>query len=414
MLREVLIYISAYVGLFAVTFYTLSLIERGKEKHPEFPEKKPPFVSILIPAWNEAKGIANSIKSLLEIDYPKNKLEVIIVDDGSVDDTYKIACKFKSKVVRVFKHLKNKGKGSALNLALSKARGEIVVTMDADNTHVSKDALKHMVAYFKNPRVMCVAPIMAIYKPKGILQRIQQVEYLLGVFLRKAFASADAIHITPGAFSAYRKSFFDKYGGFPKNNLTEDLEVALRIQSNNYLIENSLNAKVYAVAPNKFKTALKQRRRWYTGLLRNLWAYRHLFSKNYGALGIIVLPTALLTVFISVILTGYLIVHGLIELKAEILLWESINFNVLNNLEFSRFVFERYFFLIFSNPIFLIAFVFLGILAGYMIYAKKHVKEHANIKLSLIWFILFYSFFFAFWWVVSFIYTFFNRKVSWR
>jgi cellulose synthase/poly-beta-1,6-N-acetylglucosamine synthase-like glycosyltransferase len=414
MLRDLLIYISAYIGLFAVTFYTLSLIERAKEIHPEFPEKNPPFVSILIPAWNEAKGITNSIKSALKIDYPKNKLEIIIVDDGSIDDTYKIACKLKSKVVRVFRHLKNKGKGAALNLALSKAKGEIVVTMDADNTYVEKDALKHMVAYFANPRVMCVAPIIAIYKPKGILQRIQQIEFLLGVFLRKAFASAEAIHITPGAFSAYRKSFFNKYGGFALNNLTEDLEAALRIQTHNYIIENSLNAKVYAFAPNKFKTALIQRKRWYIGLLRNLWSYKHLFSKDYGSLGLIVLPTALLSVFASVVLTGYLIIYNLIKLRAELLLWKSVNFNVLSSMEFNKLVIERYFFLIFSNPIFLLLIVFLGILAFYMVYAKKYVKKHSNIKLSLIWFVLFYSFFFAFWWIVSFFYTLFNKKVSWR
>jgi cellulose synthase/poly-beta-1,6-N-acetylglucosamine synthase-like glycosyltransferase len=83
----------------------------------------------------------------------------------------------------------------------------------------------------------------------------------MGVFLRKAFSSVNAVHITPGAFSIYRKEFFDKYGGFHEHTLTEDMEMALRIQFNHFVIANNPDAVVYTIAPNKFIPLMKQRRR---------------------------------------------------------------------------------------------------------------------------------------------------------
>lgn len=414
---EILIYVSAYIGFFGLTYYVLNLISHGKDNYPEFERittKKIPFVSVIIPAFNEERGIAGTLESALKLDYPKDKLEIIVVDDGSKDDTYKIASKFKSKRVKVYRFEKNQGKGAAMNYAIKKSRGEFIVTMDADNLIVEKGSLKHMISNFKNPKIMCVAPVIVIYKPKGILQRIQQIEYMLGVFLRKAFASMNAIHITPGAFSAYRKSFFDKYGGFDPKNITEDMEMAMRIQYNHYRIENDTRAVVYTIAPNKFISLYKQRRRWYVGLLTNFLNYKKMFSKKYGSLGLIVMPVAIATVFLSVILTFYMFINALIRLRKELVLLDSVNFDILNTIEFNKFVLERYVFFIFSNPIWIFSLIFIGVLLGYMVYAKTKVKKYTNIKFSLIFFIIFYSFLFALWWSVSFIYTLFNRKVAWR
>jgi len=371
------------------------------------------MVSIIVPAWNEAKGIANTIKSILEIDYPKDKLEVIVVDDGSNDDTYKIAKQYESSRVRVFKLDRNSGKFAALNMGISKSKGEIIVTTDADNLYVQKDALKHMVAYFQDPEIMCVAPIIAIHNPKGILQRVQQIEYLLGVFLRKAFASMNAVHITPGAFSAYRKSFFEKYGGFRRGHLTEDMEMALRIQYNNFRIENSTKAVVYTTAPRKFNALLKQRNRWYTGLIRNLLDYRKVFSLKYGMMGFFVLPVAISTVLLSILLTSYVVVNSLLEFKKELILLQSVHFDIFST-HINKFFIERYLFLMFSDPFVLFFIGFIMILVGYMLYAKTKVKKHSKIKLSIIYFIFLYSFLFAFWWIISAFYAVFNRKVNWR
>ena len=226
---NVLVYILAYIGFVASSFYVINLFAYYKRRQSEREsiEKK---VTILIPAYNEEKSIEKTIKSALSLNYPKDKLEVIIIDDGSKDKTYELAKRFASNQNLVVKVLtkKNGGKGTALNLGIKNASGEIIVSMDADS-FVSPDALKKMVYYFKNEKVMAVTPSMGVYKPSGFLQRIQQIEYYMGVFLRKSFATMNAIHITPGAFSAYRKSFFEKYGGYDEKNITEDLEIALRI-----------------------------------------------------------------------------------------------------------------------------------------------------------------------------------------
>ncbi len=413
-IRNLLIYISVYIGLFAIAFYFLSFIKRKKENPAEIKEKELPKVSIIIPAWNEEKGIAGTIESAIKLDYPKNKLEIVVIDDGSKDNTYQAAKKFESKIVKVFKNPKNMGKGATMNRGIKMSKGEVIVTMDADNIVVKGDILKKMVSNFSDSNVMCVAPTTAIYQPKGILQRVQQVEYLLGTFLRKAFSSMNSIHITSGAFSVYRKSFFDAYGWFDETAITEDMEMALRIQYKNGKIVNDLRAIAYTVAPNKFVPLMKQRRRWYTGLIKCLWRYRILFSKKYGAMGIIVLPVALITVLMSVLLTSYMIISSLLNLKKEIVLLNSINFDFSDSFELNRFIIERFIFRIVTSPIIYFFVIFMLILIAYMFFAKKYVHEHASVRLSIIFFIAFYSFLFAFWWLISIIYVVFNRKVVWR
>jgi cellulose synthase/poly-beta-1,6-N-acetylglucosamine synthase-like glycosyltransferase len=412
MIGEILIYAATFFGLFAVFFFLLSIQPRLKKKVPKFDEKNPPFISILIPAYNEERGIESTIKSALGVDYPRNKMEILVIDDGSKDRTYEIAKKFESRLVKVI-HKENAGKGTALNLGIKKAKGEFIFTMDADSM-VTPNAVKNQLAFFNNPEVMCVAPLLAVYKPRGILQRIQQIEYFLGIFLRETFTSLNAANVTPGAFSAYRKSFFDKHGGFDEHNLTEDLEIALRIQYYHGILENSTNSIVYTETPSTFKSLMIQRKRWYVGLLKNLMNYRKLFSREYGALGMIILPMALFSIIIALIVSSYLIIKALLDFKREIIMLKSINFNILSLLEFNKYSFERFIFSGLSNPLTLFTIIVIGITLGYMFFAKKRVKNYSNIAIGFPFFMLFYSFLYAFWWIVSIFYTFFNKKVSWR
>jgi cellulose synthase/poly-beta-1,6-N-acetylglucosamine synthase-like glycosyltransferase len=388
-------------------------MERIKRKIPEFSEKNAPFVSLIIPAYNEEKSIAETIKSILAIDYPKNKFEIIVVDDGSKDNSYKIAKTFESSKVKVFSK-KNGGKGSALNYGLKHAKGEIIFTMDADSV-VMPDSVKYQVAkFYTDSRVMCVSPVVAVYKPKGIFQRVQQIEYMLGVFIREAFASYNAIHITPGAFSAYRKIFFDKHGGFDEKNITEDLEMSLRVQYKGYMIENADKSVVYTHAPKTFKSLMIQRRRWYFGLIDNLIHYSGLISRNYGALGIIVLPVAIVAIFFAIFLTFYAVVKLVLETKKQLILLSSINFDYTHTLSFSWSYISDYLFKLVTSPITLSLFMFILLSLGYLFYAKTKIKKHSNLIIGLPLFFAFYALLFAFWWTIAFIYSIFNKKVSWR
>ena len=384
-------------------------------KRPLELERENVSVTIIIPAYNEEESIARTIKSALSLDYRRDKLEIIIVDDGSSDKTYEIAKKFVSKVNPMIKVLtkSNGGKGSALNLGIKHAKGDIIISMDADS-FVKPDALKKMVPYFDNEEVMAVTPSMGVYEPKGILQRVQQVEYYIGVFLRKSLATINAIHITPGAFSAYRKSFFLKHGGYAENNITEDLEIALRIQSKGYIIQNAPKSVVYTMAPKKFRELLFQRRRWYVGLMKNLWNYKHLYGFKNGPLGTLVLPVAASTIILSVFLTSYIVIRTLTNVKNDLLSMQAINFRFNDYFEFNSYIFKNFIYNIFSSPVFLLSLILICLIAFYLTFSRRHIKFKERMNGSFILFILFYSLLFTFWWLSSIIYLIFNKKIKWR
>ena len=415
-LIKFVIYTSIYIGLVATSFFVLSFFSNVKKSKRLYTDNELPTVSVLIPAYNEEESIAPTLDSILAVDYPKDKLEIIFIDDGSKDGTLKVAQRYIKKGVKVF-HKENDPigkKGSAMNFALKKAKGEIVVSMDAD-TFVDPKSLKQMVRFFKNQEVMCVSPGITIHNPRNLLQRIQYMEYLMGLFLRKAFASVNAIHITPGAFSAYRKSFFDKYGGYEEGNLTEDLEVALRIQANHYIIENSPDSPVYTIAPNNFRDLLIQRRRWYVGLMRNTWNYRKIFfNKEYGDLGMFVFPIAWISIFFSVFVTIYLFFKTLFEVQEEIGFLRSINFDLGSILNVNSYFLERWVFLFFSNPVIIFIFFFMVIIGMYLIYAARNLGKIQGWQINLPLFFMFFAILFGFWWTLSIIYAIFNKSVSWR
>jgi len=355
---------------------------------------------------------ANTIESILQSEYPREKLEILIVDDGSKDSTLHIAEGYAGNLIKVF-HKENGGKASALNYGISKAKGEIVFSMDAD-TFVDKKSMKKMVRFFKDSKVMSVTPAMLIHNPKSILQRIQHVEYLLGLFLRKTFSVLNSVYITPGAFSAYRKSFFDKYGGYEEGNITEDLEMSIRIQYEGYRIENCPEAPVYTIAPKKFKPLLVQRRRWYYGLIKNLIKYKGLIGKKYGDLGMFVVPISLISIFFAVFITVYLFFKTLINVQKEFLFYQSINYDFSGIFNMNLHILERALFLFFTNATVLFILFFMVMLGFYIKYATKKVGKFEGLTINLPLFFLFFAVLFGFWWIVSLIYLVFAEKIKWR
>ena len=403
-----LTYVFAYIGLFLVSFYILTYMS---VKEPKASLGNDKSVSIIIPAYNEAPCIQETIKSALKLNYPRSKFEVIVVDDGSIDDTYRLARAVKSPYLRVFSK-KNGGKGSALNYGIARAKGEIVVTMDAD-TFVDPMSLQHMVSRFHNAKVMSVTSAMGVYKPRTLWQRIQHIEYYLSLFLNSVYARVNAIFITPGAFSAYRKSFFDNYGGFDTNTVTEDLEVALRIQSNNYTIEHASQATFYTIAPASFRALFVQRRRWYAGMVSNLIRYRELFSRKRGALGSVILPAAVLSIFFSIVLIAYSIIRTANQVRSELLSLRAIDFRFYDSFELNRYVIGQFLYSFFSDPVYLLLLFFIVLTGFYLAYARKKMRFKESLTFNFVLFMVCYSLLFAFWWSVALLYVLFNRKVKW-
>ena len=336
-LSNIIILFVCAVGIYTTTLFYISFFDNSRRIKDPKPPKILPTVAICVPFYNEKKGTIYSIESLLALDYPAEKLQIIAVDDGSSDNSYDIIKKYVKekgyKNVIVLRHDKNKGKHEAVNTAIKHSDSDIFGVLDADS-YVESDALMNMVGYFKNKEVVAVTPSMKVWPKGSILQRVQEVEYLLGVWLRKVFSYMDTIHVTPGPFSIFKRKFFNKYGIYREAHKTEDIEMALRIQSNNYRIENSINAHVYTSGPKKLRVLNKQRLRWYSGFIKNTLDYKHLFGKKYGNLGLVFLPLAYLSVFIVL---GTLFYH---LFKAIINSYDQVKVAILSNFDIFRWSFN--------------------------------------------------------------------------
>ncbi|MEM4398076.1 MAG: glycosyltransferase [Candidatus Woesearchaeota archaeon] len=417
----ILIYVMSYFGLFTGIYFLLTLFENKNKIKKNLPFNfNFPSVSIIVPAFNEEKTIAKTLKSLLNLNYPKDKLQIIVVDDGSTDKTYKIAFeikkRYKAKNLEIYKK-ENGGKGTALNYGLKKAKGYFVGALDADS-FVDKNALLNILPYFyikdykhkliENKKVMAVTPSLKVYEPKSILQRIQMIEYMIGIFLRKVFSFLGSIHVTPGPFTIYRKEFFEKYGYYDENNITEDIEIALRIQKNNFEIENSINAYVYTVAPYNFKPLLNQRLRWYLGFIENVLNYKELFSPKQGNLGLIVLPSAFISVFLLIVMFFYTLYKFFETTIKNLINYYNINFDLLKIFKINTDLFY-----INLNGYILISFITLIISLVILIISSKISKENINIKRNYLLYILFYWMLFSIWWLYAIFAKIFGKNITW-
>ncbi|MAF50750.1 MAG: hypothetical protein CMH64_01535 [Nanoarchaeota archaeon] len=407
MLWIVFTYIAVYFGLFTALFFIFTFFENMENLRPQNATRFP-FVSIIVPAFNEESTISGTLHSLLNLDYPKDKIEIIVVDDGSKDNTLNVAKKFEKKGVRVFTKENEGGKGYALNFGLEKAKGELVGCLDADSFVVS-DALNKMIGYFEDSEIAAVTPSIKVWKDNNFIQKIQKIEYMMGVFLRKSFSYLDSIHVTPGPFTIYRKSFFDKYGGYDAGNLTEDIEVALRIQRHGFRIENSMDANVYTVSPNNVKALQKQRNRWYIGFLGNVLNYKDLFGLKHGNLGMLILPSAFISVLMSIILFVYAFGNLIVNSVKNILNLSSIGYDfvpLLNNSGFDAFYLN-------FNPLRILAIVSLFVGFSMVLISKKYSNEEGKVGLSYFLYLSVYWVFFAVWWIIAISLKVFKKRISW-
>src|SRR5689334_23094883 len=249
-----------------------------------------PFVSVIVPAYNEELVIGNTIRSLLASEY--TNYEIIVVDDGSQDNT--------SKVVRdefgVDERVKlltepNGGKATALNTGLRYARGEVIIALDADTvfTPQTVGALAHR---FYDKQFGAIAGNAKVGNRVNLVTRWQALEYITSQNMdRRAFASLNCITVVPGAVGAWRKDLLVQAGGFPADTLAEDQDLTLQIRRLGYKIGYEENAIAWTEAPHNLRSLAKQRFRWSYGTLQCLWKHSDaLFRPRYGTLGFIAMP----------------------------------------------------------------------------------------------------------------------------
>ncbi|WP_156324355.1 polysaccharide deacetylase family protein [Bacillus sp. FJAT-27251] len=249
-----------------------------------------PFVSVVIAAYNEEKVICNTIDSILASDYPN--FEILIIDDGSTDDTsLEVKKAYASHPLVKLIQKANGGKSSAVNLGFKEASGEIVIALDAD-TLIAENAISLLVSHFKNEHVAAVSGNVKVGNKGNLLTNWQHIEYVTGFNLeRRAFAALNCITVVPGAIGAWRKTAVAEAGYFQEDTLAEDTDLTLALLRNGKKIEFEEKAYAFTEVPEDVKSLAKQRYRWVYGTLQCLWKHRDaLFNKKHGSLGFIALP----------------------------------------------------------------------------------------------------------------------------
>lgn len=269
-------------GLFVfptVVMIPWALIFKTKKRKP-YAKWNPhyPMVSIILPAYNEEKTIAQSIERGLCQRYAGN-MEIIVIDDGSSDKTYDIAKTYADKhaKISVIRLEKNQGKSHALNLGFARATGEISVFSDTDSI-LGPEAISRMVSHFKDSRVGMVAGMVVIGNEKSLLTRLQQIEYLLSqTVIRFCQSSQKNVLICPGACTAVRTDIARKIP-VTDRTITEDADFTFSVSKEGWKICQEPESVSYTEAPGNLRSLITQRKRWLYGSLQTIaihkWAAR--------------------------------------------------------------------------------------------------------------------------------------------
>ncbi len=278
--------LSVFFGFRTFVNLSTSLLFRPNIKELE----TTPSVSIIIPAYNEGKVIEKTIRSVLELSYSQK--EIIVVDDGSNDDTFKIAKLMETiNPIRVISKKKNGGKWGALNKGIKSSKSDIIVCIDAD-TVLDKNAIQPLVSHFIDSKVGAVAGNIKVGNRKKILTKLQALEYISKLNIqRRSEAFFRKVTVVPGPLGAFRKSIIKEVGFYTGDTFAEDADLTLKILKAGYKIKYEPKSIGYTEAPITIFDLAKQRYRWYRGLLQVIIKHKGMvFNPKYGTTGLFLIP----------------------------------------------------------------------------------------------------------------------------
>src|SRR3989344_198318 len=404
----VLIFLSVYVQV----FFFVTFLENRKRiivRNSKIKLRSYPSVTIAVSCFNEEATVGKTIQSIFSLNYPKDKIEILIVDDGSLDNTWNIISKFAQySNVKIFRK-ENGGKYTALNLALEHTKTDFFGGLDADS-FADPESLVRIMSYFeKDSNIMAVVPSVTVYDFKNTIQNTQKVEYHMGVYLKKMLGFLGGINVTPGPMTIFRKCVFDYLGPYKHGHNTEDMEIAFRMQKNLYKIEHCNDAYVYTTTPTTLGKLYRQRLRWIYGFINNTLDYKSvILRKKYGNFSIFTLPMGIISI-ISVTYLFCRIIYNLVSfIYSKIIVLKTVGFNFTNtNFNFDPFFLNIRFF------IFLVVLVYFLVIFA-MISGRKMAEGKWRISLSMVYFFPIFSII-APLWIISAVYsTLLRRLPAWR
>jgi cellulose synthase/poly-beta-1,6-N-acetylglucosamine synthase-like glycosyltransferase len=406
-------YTFSFIAVYIQIFFLVTFFEKRKKiyKNPPVLELKSyPTVTVVVPCYNEAETIDKTLKSLLEMDYPKDKLKLFLIDDGSKDNTWEIIKSYDNGQ-NIFAFTKqNGGKHTALNFALEKNNSEFFGCLDSDSL-VHPQALKRILGYFeRDPKTMAVCPSIIVYNPKNFLQHAQSIEYDMSIYTKKMLGFMGGIHVTPGPFSIFKTRVFDELGPYRKAHNTEDQEIALRMQEHGYKIDHCPDAYIYTSTPNTVAKLYRQRLRWIYGFIKNLIDYRRLlFKKKYGTVALFTLPSGVVGVIGVVFLFANVAWNIIRFLKDKIIEIQTVGWG--NFFSFGGFNFDWFFFstkavLFFSLTMYIL--VVISLLLG-----RKLAEDKTGFPVSIFYYFIIYSVIAPFWMLRALFNAIRSKESSW-
>jgi cellulose synthase/poly-beta-1,6-N-acetylglucosamine synthase-like glycosyltransferase len=256
--------------------------KRQKPQEKSVPKEVLPSFSIVVPAKNEEPVIDRLLTSLSNLNYPSNKYEIIIIEDGSTDNTNDICMNYAKEHanVKIMQKPISDGKPSALNFGVAHANGDIIAIFDADNVPDS-DALLAVVEYFVDPKVAAVqGRTTSINQKQNMLTQI--LSYEEAVWCEAYLRGKDVLNLfvhLKGSCQFIRRDVLQRLNGFDEAVLSEDMELSARLIENDYKIRYASDVVALQESPSDLNTLFKQRARWFRGTMEVAYKYGRLMTK---------------------------------------------------------------------------------------------------------------------------------------
>lgn len=261
----------------------LRLSSRKKRRGKLLNEGKLPTFSIIVPVKNEEKVISRLFTALLKLNYPKDKMEIIVVEDGSTDKTLDICMEYAKEngnIIKVVRKPFSDGKPSALNYGIRHAKGEIVGIFDADSVP-DPDALINVSKYFEDGRVAAVqGRTLSINSDENMLTKF--ISYEEAVWCETYLRGKDVLDLfvhLKGNCQFFRRDVLEKFGGFDEDALSEDMEMSARLTEKGYKIRYAPDVHAWQESPADLKQLFRQRTRWFRGTIEVALKYGRLMTK---------------------------------------------------------------------------------------------------------------------------------------
>jgi cellulose synthase/poly-beta-1,6-N-acetylglucosamine synthase-like glycosyltransferase len=299
--------------------FLLPLVERLR-KTPLMESSS--HITVIIPAHNEEKTIAACIESVLENKYPWK--QVVVVDDGSTDNTYRIASRYKNRITLLARS-KSSMKAYALNYGLQAAKGEIVVTVDAD-TIVAWDFLSIVASYFSNPMIVAASGNLRVSNSdSNFLTRLQALEYVIAFDIGRRLQSFfNTLLIIPGAVGVVRRSMLESLGGYDPL-IGEDFDVTLKVHKVKGRVIFMPEAYAWTEVPETWRSWMRQRVRWHRSQIRMLIRHRNIFfRRRFGTPGLLGAPDMILMDILMLLIRPAWLLYFLLTSSNPFLSWSIV------------------------------------------------------------------------------------------